>query len=94
MHSVNVLKALSTCHIFVFSEAIMVTPFSDNFKMPSITLYDGKRDLAIYVEVFCSWMDFEKVSKLTKHQAFPLTLSGLAQSWHSRLLSRSIVFFE
>lgn len=32
----------------------MAAPFPNNFKMPNITSYDGKGDLAAYVEVFCS----------------------------------------
>lgn len=52
MHDVEVSKTQSTCHTFVFSEAIMVAPFPNNFKMLSITPYNGKGDLATHVEVF------------------------------------------
>lgn len=88
MYNVDALKALSTRHISMFSEAIMAAPFPDNFKMLSITPYDGKGDLATYVEVF------ERVSELAKCQAFPLTLLVLVQSWHNRLISRSIVLLS
>lgn len=77
----------------IFSEAVMTALFPDNFKMPNIASYDDKGDPATHVEVFCSWLDFERVSELAKCQAFPLTLLGLAQSWHSRLPSRSITYF-
>lgn len=71
-------KAESTCHTFVFSEVVMIAPFLDNFKMPSIAPYDSKGDLIAYVVVFFFWMDFERVSELARCWAFPLTLTELA----------------
>lgn len=56
----------------------MTAPFLDNFKMSSITPYDGKGDLTAHVEVFHFWMDFDKVSELAKCQAFTLTLLRIA----------------
>lgn len=52
----------------------MVMSFVDNFKMLNIMPYNGKGDLAAHIEVFRSWMDFKRVLKLARCQAFPLTL--------------------
>lgn len=71
------MKALATCHTFVFNKARMTALFLNNFKMPNIALYDRKQDLAVHVEVFLAYMDFERVSKLTRCWAFLLTLLGL-----------------
>lgn len=62
----------------MFSEVVMVASFSTNFKMLNIASYDGKGDPTAHVEVFHSWIDFEKVLELAKCQTFPLTLSELA----------------
>lgn len=66
MHSADALKALLTRHSSVFSEVVMATPFLENFKMLSITPYDGKGDPVAHVEVFHSWIDFERVSELAR----------------------------
>lgn len=94
MHGVEAISTEPACHKSVFSKAVMAAPFLDNFKMPNIIRYNGKEDPAAHVEVFLSWMDFEKVSKQARCQTFPLTLSGLAQSWHNKLPSKSIISFE
>lgn len=78
----------------IFSKAIIVITFPDNFKMPSIAFYDGKEDPVMHVEVFHALMDCEKVAKLSRCRAFPLTLLRLAQSWHSKFLTESIISFE
>lgn len=52
MRNVDALKTQSTCHTFVFSDAVMAAPFLDNFKRLNITTYDGKGDPATYMEVF------------------------------------------
>lgn len=78
MCSADASKAQSIRNTSVFNEALMTAPFPDNFKMPSITPYDDKGDLFAYMEIFCSWIDFERVSGLARCQAFTLTLSRLA----------------
>lgn len=59
MFNVVISKAPLTRLTSIFSEAIMVVLLPNNFKVSSITPYDGKRDLVAHVEVFYSWMDFE-----------------------------------
>lgn len=71
-------KAPLALRTFVFNEVVMAAPFLDNFKMPSITPYNEKGDLMVYVEVFRSWVNFERVSKPARCQALSLTLSKLA----------------
>lgn len=72
------MKVQALCHSFVFCEIVMVALFLDNFKMLSITPYDGKGYLVVHVEFFWAKMDFERVSKLVRCRAFPVTLLGLA----------------
>lgn len=69
MRGVEVTKDKSTCYTSVFSETIMAAPFPNNFRMLNITSYDGKGDQAAHAEVFCSWIDFERVLKLARCQA-------------------------
>lgn len=94
MRGAEAILGQLTHHTIVFNEAVMATPFPRNFKMPGIPLYSGREDPAAYVEVIHSWMDFERLSELARYRALPLTLSGLAQSWHSKLPSKSITSFE
>lgn len=63
MYRVDAVKVQATRHTSVFNDVVMVAPFPDNFKMLNITFYDGKCDLATHVEVFRSWMNFERVSE-------------------------------
>lgn len=72
------VKASLIRHTLVLSEAVMVVPFPDNFKMLNIAPYDKKGDLVMHVEVFYAWMDFKRVSELARCRVFPLTLLGLA----------------
>lgn len=94
MRGAEAIQTQPTLHTLVFSEVVMVATFLDNFKMPNIIPYNGKGDPAAHVEVFRSWMDFERVLKQARRRAFPLTLSRLVQSWHNKLLFGSIVSFE
>lgn len=48
MWGVDITKALMSCHVYVFSEVVMATPFPDNFKI-NMAAYDGKEDLDIYI---------------------------------------------
>ena len=77
-----------------YSEEIMSAPLLKTFKMPNLVIYDGKGDPNEHLNVFRSWMDFEQVSSLARCRAFPLTLAGPAQAWHSKLEPRSIFSFE
>lgn len=79
--------------MLIFSEVEMIAPFPNNFKMLIIALYDRKEDPAAHIEALCVGIDFKRVSKLARCQAFPLTLSRLAQSWHNKLSFKSIVSF-
>lgn len=54
MRGVEALKAQLIHHTLVFGKVVMAAPFLDNFKMPTITPYDGKGDPAAHVEVFHS----------------------------------------
>ena len=72
----------------------MVAPLPKTFKMPNLVIYDGKGDPNNHIDIFKSWMDFEQVSELARCRAFPLTLAGPAQAWHSRIPPKSIFSFE
>lgn len=93
MCNTEATQAQPTRHTSMFSEVVMVALFLNNFKMLN-TLYNSKGDLTAHVEVFCLWKEFERVSELARCQAFPLMLSRLTQSWHSKLPSESIISFE
>lgn len=62
----------------MFSEAVMVALFFNNFRGPNITLYDSRGDPVTHVEVFHSWIDFERFSELARSRVFLLTLLRLA----------------
>lgn len=59
IYGAKAMKAPTTHHTSIFSESVMVAPFTDNFKILSITLYDEKGDPTANVEVFSFWMNFE-----------------------------------
>lgn len=48
----DAIKALMSCYTSIFSEAVMVALFLDNFKMPNIALYDRKGDPVVHMKVF------------------------------------------
>ena len=77
-----------------YSKEILVAPLPKTFKMPNLVIYDGKGDPNNHIDIFKSWMDFEQVSELARCRAFPLTLAGPAQAWHSRIPPKSIFSFE
>ena len=77
-----------------YSEEIMHAPLPKTFKMPNLVVYDGKGDPNNHIDIFKSWMDFEQVSELARCRAFPLTLAGPAQEWHSRIPPKSVFSFE
>lgn len=77
MRRTEVLNAQPTHHTTIFNEAVMAVPFPLNFKMPNIPLYNGKGNRITYVEVFRSWMDFERVYELARCRTFLSTLSRL-----------------
>lgn len=68
-----------------FSDKIMELPFLQNFKMPSLVVYDGKGDLKAHVDMFNMWMDFKGVFEVAWCRTFPLTLTGMTQAWYARL---------
>lgn len=80
MYGADALQAQPTHHTSVFSEAVMIVPVSNNFKMLNIPLYSGRGDLTAHVDVFHMWMDLKRVSELARCWVFPLPLTRLAQS--------------
>ena len=56
-----------------------------NFKMLTIPLYDGKTDLVGHMRTYRTWMNIAKVDTSTMCNAFPVTMSRLAQAWFGRL---------
>lgn len=52
IRGVNIANAPASCYTSIFNEAIMATPFFDNFMTSSIVSYDEKGNLAAYVDVF------------------------------------------
>ena len=61
-----------------------------NFKIPVIPLYNGKTDPVAHVQTYRTWMNIAKTDVPILCNAFPLTLSGLAQAWFRRLCARTI----
>ena len=68
-----------------FPTSISTTIPLKNFKMSTIHLYDGKTNPVAHVQTYRKWMNIAKADAPTLCNAFPLTLSGLAQAWFMRL---------
>ena len=77
-----------------FPTSISSTIPPKNFKMPTILLYDGKIDPVVHVQIYRTWMNIAKADASTLCNAFPLTLSGPAHVWFSRLRAGMITSFE
>ncbi|XP_074346865.1 uncharacterized protein LOC141685672 [Apium graveolens] len=63
---------------------------SRKFNMPTIKAYDGIGDPANHVRMFSNALLLQTVNDAIKCQAFPQTLSGMAQRWCIRLPPNSI----
>jgi hypothetical protein len=72
----------------LFSADQVITPcLSNNFEVPSVKSYDGKRDLANHIENFQTHPSFYNLPDEVACQVFPLTLKGEAREWFNGLNS-------
>ncbi|KAL8103921.1 hypothetical protein AgCh_028212 [Apium graveolens] len=63
-----------------FTDKIMNAHISRKFKMPTIKAYDGTSDPANHVRTFSNALLLQPENDAINYQAFPQTLSGMAQS--------------
>ncbi|KAL8116987.1 hypothetical protein AgCh_023241 [Apium graveolens] len=80
--------------ILPFTEEIMNAHISRKFKMPTIKAYDDTGDPTNHARTFSNALLLQPVNDAIKCRAFPQTLSGMAQRWHSRLPLNSIGSFR
>ena len=62
--------------------------------MPTIPAYEGKTDPRQHVMRYEWMMDSARENDATKCRFFPITLSGIATMWFTRLPPRSISSFD
>ncbi|KAL8154930.1 hypothetical protein AgCh_000334 [Apium graveolens] len=77
-----------------FTEEIMNAHISRKFKIPTIKAYDGAGDPDNHIRTFSNALLLQPVNDAIKCQAFPQTLSSMAQRWYSRLPPNSIGSFR
>ena len=64
------------------------------FKMPSLDLYDGTRDLFDHIVTFKTTMHLEGVPDEIMCRDFPTTLKRLARVWFSKIPPNIVSSFE
>lgn len=77
-------------HTHPFSQDIMDVPLPEQFKMPQMTLYEGKTDPDDHIEIYIGYMNLYEVPKAIQCRAFRTTLAGVARRWFKRLPTNSI----
>ena len=70
-----------------FTKRVMNSPFSDSFKVPPISSYNGRGDPIIYIKYFQTHHSFYNIPDETACQVFPLTLKEEAHEWFDGLES-------
>ena len=81
---VNYMRALP------FTDDINKEMLPPNFKLPTISPYDGRGDLEDHIHAFISAFRLYCVSNSVICQAFPVFLQGIARKWFWSLEPRSI----
>ena len=77
-----------------FATSINSYPLPPKFKMPSLDLYDGMRDLFDHIAAFKTMMHLQGVPDEIMCRAFPTTLKGPAQVWFSKIPPNSVNSFK
>ena len=77
-----------------FTASINSYPLPPKFKMPSLDLYDGMRDLFDHIATFKTTMHLQGVSDEIMCRAFPTTLKGPARVWFSKIPPNSVNSFK
>ena len=77
-----------------FTASINGHPLSPKFKMPSLDLYDGTRDLFDHIATFKTTMHLQGVPDKIMCRAFLTTVKGPARVWFSKIPSNSVSSFE
>ena len=77
-----------------FTASINSYPLPPKFKMPSLDLYDGMRDLFDHIATFKTTMHLQGVSHEIMCRAFPTTLKGPARVWFSKIPPNSVNSFK
>ena len=62
--------------------------------MPTMPAYEGKTDPRQHIMRYGWMMDSARANDATKCRCFPITLSGIATMWFTRLQPRSISNFD
>ena len=77
-----------------FTASINGQPLPPKFKMLSLDLYDGTRDLFDHIVTFKTTMHLEGVPDEIMRRAFPTTLKRLARVWFSKIPPNTVSSFE
>ena len=77
-----------------FTASINGHPLSPKFKMPSMDLYDGTRDLFDHIATFKTTMHLQGVPDKIMCRAFLTTVKGPARVWFSKIPPNSGSSFE
>lgn len=77
-----------------FTNTILQAEYPKMFSMPAIPAYEGKTDPRQHVMRYGWMMDSARANDATKCRCFPITLSGIATMWFTRLPPRSISCFD
>ena len=80
----------------------MKTPFATHImaadvrklKPPPIKPYDGKGDPESHLDQYAAYMCLRDAPDAAWCRAFPVTLTGVAQTWFQKLTPRSVGSFE
>ncbi|GMN49463.1 hypothetical protein TIFTF001_018629 [Ficus carica] len=78
----------------LFTSAIMATPYSSRFKMPSLASYDGFMDADEHLENYQAHMLIQKANEATLCKTFYLTLTDAARQWYRRLMPGTMDSFK
>ena len=84
-------EAVQSISTSPFSVEIQQTPLPVGFRMPTMSMYEGKTDPLDYLDAFNDKMDLLQVTTLTRCRCFVVTLSGTAKKWIRQIEPKTIV---
>ena len=77
-----------------FSERVREYTMPDKFKMPRVEKYDGGGDPQAHLEAFRKHLILYGTPNEIACRAFPLTLTGVAKDWFTKLPPKSVNSFK
>lgn len=64
-----------------------------NFKIPTLERYERKGDPLNHLDAYQAWMELDEVEEAIICHTFPFTLGGIARTWFTQLMPKSIRSF-